>query len=74
MKWSGMRYGGPKNCFGGHNVNNETHKCSEWFDVRIFRDSLISHLGEAEGVKADDRHIKEHPRHIKCSRGFLIRG
>ena len=41
-----------------------------WNDITIFRDSLLSHLAPAERVEADDGYIGEHPRHVKCPRGF----
>jgi hypothetical protein len=41
-----------------------------WNDITIFRDSLLSHLAPAERVEADDGYIGEHPRYVKCPRGF----
>ena len=40
--------------------------CGKFPDITIFRKSLLSHLGEAERVEADDGYIGEAPRHVKC--------
>ena len=41
-----------------------------WNDIKVFRDSLLSHLEPNERVEADDGYIGEHPQHIKCPAGF----
>ena len=49
---------------------NGPYECGKWPDISIFRDSLLSHLGESERVEADDGYIGEHSRYIKCPAGF----
>jgi len=49
---------------------NGPYACGRNPDVTIFRDSLKSHLGEAERVEADDGYIGEAPRHIKYPKTF----
>ena len=39
-------------------------------DMIIFRDSLMSHLGIAERVEADNGYIGEAPQHVKCPKSF----
>ena len=39
-----------------------------WY--HYFCDSLISHLGDAERVEADDGYIGEAPKHVKCPKSF----
>ena len=41
-----------------------------WPDIKIFRDSFMSHLGRNEQVEADDGYLGEHPQHVKCPAGF----
>ena len=36
----------------------------------IFRQSLLTNLGQFERVEADDGCIGEHPKHAKCPNGF----
>lgn len=36
----------------------------------MFRDSLMSHLGKGERVKADDGYTGEHPQWVKCPKNF----
>ena len=49
---------------------NGPYECGMWNDPKIFRDSLLSHLAPAERIEADDGYIGEHPRYVKCPRGF----
>ena len=41
-----------------------------WPDIKIFCYSLMSHLGKGERVEVDDGYIGEHPKLIKCPKGF----
>ncbi len=41
-----------------------------YHDMTIFRESLMSHLGRAERVEADDGYIGEAPLHVKCPKSF----
>ena len=45
-------------------------ECGMWPDIKIFRDSLLSHLGTNERVEADDGYIGDAPRHLKCPPSF----
>ena len=49
---------------------NGPYECGTFPDITIFRDSLISHLGDAERVEADDGYIGEAPRHVKYPKSF----
>lgn len=49
---------------------NGPFPCGLWPDVKIFRDSLISHLEQGERVEADDGYIGEAPVHVKCPKSF----
>ena len=49
---------------------NGPYECGTFADITIFRDSLISHLGDSERVEADDGYIGEAPRHVKCPKSF----
>ena len=49
---------------------NGPYEAGSWPDIKIFRDSLMSHLEKGERVEADDGYIGEHPQHVKCPRGF----
>lgn len=42
----------------------------KWNDIKIFRDALISYLGEGERVEADDGYIGEAPQYVKCPKCF----
>lgn len=44
--------------------------CGRNPDISIFRSSLLHHLGKNERVEADDGYIGEHPRYVKCPKGF----
>ena len=46
------------------------YEAGAWPDIKIFRDSLMSHLEKGERVEADDGYIGEHPQWIKCPKGF----
>lgn len=46
------------------------YECGKWNDISIFRNALMTELGPNERVEADDGYIGEHPRHIKCPKGF----
>ena len=46
------------------------YEAGTWPDIKIFRDSLMSHLEKEERVKTDDGYIGEHPKWIKCPKGF----
>ena len=49
---------------------NGPYECGLWPDIKVFRDSLLSHLEPNERVEADDGYIGEHPARIKCPKGF----
>lgn len=49
---------------------NGPYECGKWNDIKIFRDSLMSHLAPFERVEADDGYLGEHPQHVKCPKGF----
>ena len=49
---------------------NGPYECGIWNDIKIFRDALLSNLEVNERVEADDGYIGEHPRYVKCPRGF----
>ena len=50
---------------------NGPYPCGQWNDIKIFRDSLIHHLGQYKRVEADDGYIGEAPQHVKCPKGFM---
>ena len=37
------------------------YKAGSWLDIKIFRDSLTSHLEKGERVEVDDGYIGEYP-------------
>ena len=45
---------------------NGPFPCGRWNDIKIFRNSLMSHLMDGERVEADDGYIGEAPLHVKC--------
>lgn len=45
---------------------NGPYECGKWPDIKIFRNSLLSHLDPNERVEADDGYIGEAPAHVKC--------
>ena len=45
---------------------NGPFPCGRWNDIKIFRNSLMSHLMDGERVEADDGYIGEAPQNIKC--------
>ena len=49
---------------------NGPYPCGDYNDILIFRDSLMSHLAEAERVEADDGYIGEAPMHVKCPKSI----
>ena len=49
---------------------NGPYECETFVDNTIFRDSLISHLGDAERIEADDGYIGEAPKYVKCLKSF----
>ena len=49
---------------------NGPYPCGDYNDILIFRDSLMSHLAEAERVEADDEYIGEAPMHVKCPKSI----
>ena len=49
---------------------NSPYECRKWNDVSIFRNSLLSMLGEGEGVEADDGYIGESPVFVKCPKSI----
>lgn len=49
---------------------NGPYPCGRFPDISIFRDSILTHLGDAERVEADDGYIGEAPRYIKCPKSF----
>ena len=50
---------------------NGPYNAGRWPDINIFRDSLLSHLGENERVEADDGYIGEAPQYVKCPKSFV---
>jgi hypothetical protein len=44
--------------------------CGKNPDILIFRKSLMTFLDDGERVEADDGYLGEHPRHVKCPKGF----
>ena len=46
------------------------YEAGSWTDIRIFRDSLMSHLEKGERMEADDGYIGDHPQWVKCPKGF----
>jgi len=70
-KKSGVRYEVGLCIFTGEIVwISGPYECGKWNDISIFRNALMSELSPAERVEADDGYIGEHPRHIKCPKGF----
>ena len=53
---------------------NGPFACGKHPDMTIFRTSLLSFLGEFERVEADNGHIGEAPRHVKCPKCFASAG
>ena len=49
---------------------NGPYEAGRWPDIKVFRDSLMSHLEKGERVEADDGYIGEHPQWVKCPKGF----
>ena len=49
---------------------NGPYEAGKYPDISIFRDALMTELSAKERVEADDGYIGEHPRHIKCPKGF----
>ena len=47
------------------------YEAGTWPDIKIFRDSLMSHLEKEERVEVDDGYIGDHPQWIKCPKGFV---
>lgn len=48
---------------------NGPYECGMWNDLSIFRDSLISFLGEGERVEADDGYVGAEPDYCKTPGG-----
>ena len=48
----------------------DPYECRKWNDISIFRNALMTELSPINRVEADDGYIGEHPRHIKCPKGF----
>ena len=46
------------------------YKDGKWSDIKVFRDSLMSHLEKEKRVEADDGYIGEHPQWVKCLKEF----
>ena len=46
------------------------YEAGSWPDIKVFRDSLMSHLEKGERAEADDDYIGEHPQWVKCPKGF----
>ena len=71
FKKSGLRYEVALCIMTGDIVwINGPYEPGIWPDIKIFRDSLMSHLGRNERVEADDGYLGEHPQHVKCPAGF----
>ena len=49
---------------------NGPYPCGSNPDITIFRDSLLTHLGQTERVECDDGYIGEAPLHCKCPASF----
>jgi hypothetical protein len=49
---------------------NGPHECGTWNDLMMFRNSIMSHLGENERVEADDGCLGEAPRFVKCPKSI----
>ena len=74
FKKSGLRYEVALCIMTGDIVwINGPYEPGIWPDIKIFRDSLMSHLGRNERVEADDGYLGEHPQHVKCPAGFANR-
>lgn len=52
---------------------NGPYECGLWPDIKIFRNSLRSHLDQNERVEADDGYIGEAPNKVKCPKSFTNR-
>ena len=48
----------------------DPYECRKWNDISIFRNALMTELSPIDRVEAEDGYIGEHPRHIKCPKGF----
>ena len=71
FKKSGLRYEVGVSIIKGEIVwVNGPYECGLWPDIKIFRNSFMSHLGPNERVEADDGYIGEAPEHIKCPKSF----
>ena len=46
------------------------YECGKCNDISIFRNVLMTKLGPAKRVEADDGYIGEPPLHIKCAKSF----
>ena len=46
------------------------YEYGKWNDISIFRNALMTELGPAKRVEADDGYIGEPPLHIKCRKIF----
>lgn len=49
---------------------NGPYEPGDWPDIKIFRNSLMSHLDNNERVEADDGYVGEAPQHVKCPMSF----
>ena len=49
---------------------NGPYEAGSWSDIKIFRDSLMSHLEKGERVEEDDGYVGENPQWVKCPRRF----
>ena len=45
-------------------------ECGLWPDIKIFSNSLMSHLGNSECVEADNGYVREAPKYVKCPQSF----
>ena len=50
---------------------NGPYPCGRYPDISIFRDCLMTELGDAERVETDDGYIGEAPLHCKCPKSFV---
>lgn len=68
---SGLRYEAAVSIAKGDLVwINGPYEPGKWNDVMIFRNALMTELGEGERVEADDGYIGEAPNNVKCPKSI----